>query len=97
MNTDRQPSPDVISAIEGIIRTIGRISPTDARFTTSVELFDSGYIESLGIVQLTAELEETFGVTFSEQDLFDPRFSTVIGIAYVVHDRRAALSNPPSG
>jgi acyl carrier protein len=75
------------ATIERLVRDIGNIAPDDSRFGESTDLFDSGYIDSLGIVSLTARIETEFGVTPTEQDLFDPRFTTIAGMAEIIAAR----------
>ncbi len=85
---DEQPIAVACHAIERFVRVIGRVADDDMQFGRSVELFDAGYVDSLGIVALTAFLEDTFGVTLTEEDLFDPRFTTIAGMAEIVISRR---------
>jgi acyl carrier protein len=74
----------VAAELEKIVREIGKIPPADTSFTQHSELFDSGYLDSLGIVSLATYIEETFGVTLSEENLFDARFTTIAGIAGII-------------
>lgn len=46
-----------------------------------IDYLQSGLLASLEIVELVAELEDRFGVQFSEIEMQDPRFSTIGGIA----------------
>lgn len=74
----------VRSRLEQFIREIGSISPNDRDFDQQSELFDSGYLDSLGVVSLTAYIDEEFGVTMTEEMLFDERFNTIAGIAEII-------------
>ncbi len=49
-----------------------------------IDYLQSGLLASLEIVELVAELEDRFGVQFSEAEMQDPRFSTIGGIAELV-------------
>jgi hypothetical protein len=42
--------------IEEFIRTQFSVSPTDPRFDRGVDLFEAGYIDSMGIVELSRNL-----------------------------------------
>ncbi|GAA0903343.1 acyl carrier protein [Virgisporangium aurantiacum] len=84
MNTVDATRANAESSLEQLVREIGRIPATDTTFGPHSELFDSGYIDSLGIVALTTYIEQQFGVAFTEEQLFDPRFVTVAGIAQIV-------------
>lgn len=84
MNTVDATRASAGSSLEQFVREIGRIPATDTTFGPHSELFDSGYIDSLGIVTLTNYIEEQFGVALAEEQLFDPRFTTIAGIAQIV-------------
>jgi acyl carrier protein len=78
------PSQDDIAAtIEQFICTAFQIveSPQTLR---STHLFESGYVDSVGITELIAFVESTFGIHLNDQDLFDERFTTIDGIAAIV-------------
>jgi acetyltransferase-like isoleucine patch superfamily enzyme/acyl carrier protein len=51
-------------------------------------LFDSGVIDSIGLVGLISMIEEHFGIEFSEDDLVPERLSTVNGLASVVSSKK---------
>lgn len=74
----------IATDIARMVREIGCISADDPSFDDHVQLFDAGYLDSFGFVRLTARIEETFGIALSEPDLFDPRFTTVAGMAELV-------------
>ncbi|MGO8998560.1 MAG: acyl carrier protein [Polyangiaceae bacterium] len=54
--------------------------------------FDAGTIDSFGIIELIADLEQRYHVAFTPDDFQDPRFSTIMGLATVVLEK----SRPPS-
>lgn len=84
MNTADTNPADIQSRLEQFIREIGRIPPTEHRFSSQSELFDAGYLDSLGIVALTTYVEQHFGITLTEDQLFDSRFTTIAGIAQII-------------
>ena len=88
MNTTQSPA-GIEKAIMAFVRELGNISPGDSHFSPDVDLYDTGYLDSLGIVALTTFLEAAYGLTLSEQELFDPRMATVAGIAEIVCTRGA--------
>ena len=49
-----------------------------------IDYLQSGLLTSLEIVELVTEIEERFGIQFSEANMQDPRFSTIGGIADLV-------------
>lgn len=38
---------------------------------------ESGYVDSLGMIQFVVELEDEFGIEFSDEELTDPSFKIV--------------------
>jgi acyl carrier protein len=86
MKTTQSPA-GIEQAIMTFVRELGNISPGDSRFSADVDLYDAGYLDSLGIVALTTFLEGAYGVILSERELFDPRMTTVAGIVEIVCTR----------
>jgi acyl carrier protein len=70
--------------IEEFIRTQFSVSPTDPRFDRGVDLFEAGYIDSMGIVELLEFLSQEFDVQIPDDDLLSDEFSTITGIAQIV-------------
>lgn len=58
-----------------------RCSPQEA---LSIDYLESGLLTLLEIVEFVAQLEDRFGMQFSEAQMQDPRFSTIGGIAELV-------------
>jgi acyl carrier protein len=84
MNATDRTQDRIRSGLEQFVREIGRIPPSDTEFSQHSELFDSGYIDSLGVVALSTYIEQRFGVALAEEQLFDPRFTTIAGIAEII-------------
>ena len=61
----------------------------DAAQLPDINYFDAGLLTSLEVVEFVSEIEDRFGVQFSEQDFQDPRFVTVAGLAELIADRSA--------
>jgi acyl carrier protein len=70
--------------VEAYVRTQFRVSPSDTRFSRSQRLFEMGYIDSVGVVELLAFLTEEFHVTLPDEALMSDEFSTIDGIAGLV-------------
>ncbi|GLX06605.1 acyl carrier protein [Microbispora sp. NBRC 16548] len=79
----------VAAEIEEFLRQNAAIASDDAGFQRTTDLFDAGYLDSLTLVTLTAFLEKRFTLALTEDDLFDPRFTTIDGIAHLVTARAA--------
>ena len=65
---------------------------SDPAFGRNADLFELGYIDSVGVVALVAWIEDRYGFELSEDDLFDARFTTIEGIADIVAERRRRAS-----
>lgn len=81
--------------VERFIRTQYNISPTDPMFDREVDLFELGYVDSVGIVELIEFLRQEFGVEIPDEDLLSDDFSNISGIARIVS--RLAPESKPSG
>ena len=53
----------------------------DADFTDDVHLFDYGYVDSFGAVDLISFVQQTFGITISQGDLIAYAMNTINEIA----------------
>jgi acyl carrier protein len=65
-----------------------KIQPDDADFTDDVHLFDYGYIDSFGAVDLVSFVEVTFGITVTQSDLTAYPLNTINEIATFVSLRQ---------
>jgi acyl carrier protein len=70
--------------IERFVREQFSVSDGDPHFDRTVDLFESGYVDSVGIVELLAFVGEEFGVVIPENLLLSDDFSSVDGIARIV-------------
>jgi acyl carrier protein len=77
-------SIDVEGAIEEFVRREFAVSPTDAGFGRHAQLFDEGYVDSVGVIELLEFIKQEFGVEIPDEDLFSPDFSTVAGIGAII-------------
>jgi acyl carrier protein len=65
-----------------------QIPAGDADFTDDVHLFDFGYVDSFGAVELTSFVENQFDLKISEGDMVVHPLNTVNEIATFVTRRR---------
>lgn len=80
MHDNGTTTPDVTSVIEQFIRHRFRVRDDDTLFDHEVNLWESGYVDSAGAVEMIAFLEETFDVSLPEGVLFDPDFTHISGM-----------------
>ncbi len=75
---------EVVNRLEAFVRTQFTISADDPEFTRDVDLYDLGYVDSVGLVELLAFISATFNVEIEEDDLLSDEFSNIEGIAKIV-------------
>lgn len=78
--------------IEEYIRTQFSVSPSDPGFGPEADLFEEGYVDSVGVVELLEFVGQEFAVEIPEEDLLSDDFSTLGGIARIV---RRSLGEDP--
>jgi D-alanine--poly(phosphoribitol) ligase subunit 2 len=78
-------NPQAIAAqIEAFIRSQFEVDPNDNGFDQSVDLFELGYVDSVGFAELLAFLAEEFGIEVPEDDLLSDDFLRIDGMAKIV-------------
>lgn len=48
--------------------------------------FEAGLIDSLGVIELIADVEEHFAIAFDESHFQDRRFSTIGGLGEIINE-----------
>lgn len=84
METRENTDHAVADEVERFIREVGQVSDDDVDFTRQVQLFHSGYLDSLGVAQLIVHIEEEFQLKLSDDELSDPTFESIDGISAIV-------------
>jgi acyl carrier protein len=80
---------DIAQTLEAFIRKRFQVSPADRYFTWDTRLWDEGYIDSLGTVELISFLKDAFQFSMPlDEILFHPDFVNIRGIARVVFEYR---------
>jgi acyl carrier protein len=84
-------TPETCSAaLEAFIRRNFHIEENDPYFDWNVRLWEEGYVDSTGLVEVIAFLEETFDVSITEEMLFSPDFTNIAGMSRLVAGLKAA-------
>jgi acyl carrier protein len=52
-----------------------------------VDYLEAGWLTSMEVVELITEIEQQFGIQFSDDDMQDPRFVTIAGLSELVLER----------
>jgi D-alanine--poly(phosphoribitol) ligase subunit 2 len=76
--------PSIASRIEAFVRSQFEIDPSDDGFDRTVDLFELGYVDSVGFAELLAFFTEEFGVDVPEDDLLSEEFISIDGMARIV-------------
>jgi acyl carrier protein len=80
-----QPSPAAIAErLESYVRNRFQVAASDSRFGRNVNLWEHGYVDSTGVVEVIAFLESTYHVNLPEEVLFSPDFTSIDGMARLV-------------
>jgi D-alanine--poly(phosphoribitol) ligase subunit 2 len=79
---------DITKTLRNYIVEHYAISNGDADFTDDVHLFDYGYIDSFGAVDLVNFVQQTFGITVSQADMIAYPMNTINEIAAFVSLRQ---------
>jgi acyl carrier protein len=74
----------IADRIEAFVRTQFEIDPGDNGFDQTVDLFELGYVDSVGFAELLAFFAEEFGADVPEGDLISEDFVNIEGMARVV-------------
>ena len=59
--------------------------------TDGMNYVETGYVDSIGMIRFIAELEDTFGITFTDEELVDPSFKTVGTLVAMVKKKTEQL------
>jgi D-alanine--poly(phosphoribitol) ligase subunit 2 len=78
------PQPIIATRIEAFVRSQFDVNPSDDGFDRTVDLFQLGYVDSVGFAELLAFLAEEFGVDIPEDDLLSDEFLRIDGMARIV-------------
>lgn len=57
-----------------------------------IDYFEAGWLTSMEVVEFVTEIEQRFGMQFSDRDLQDPRFVTIGGLTELILERSAETS-----
>jgi acyl carrier protein len=74
----------IAERVEKFLRTQYLIADDDPLFTRTVDIYESGYVDSIGVVELLAFIGDEFGVEVPEDELLSDEFTNIDGIARIV-------------
>lgn len=74
---------EIADVIERFIRQEFRIIE-DGASLREAHLFESGYVDSAGVVELIAFVESIFKISLDDEHVFSDEFTTIDGISAIV-------------
>ena len=80
---------DVMRKLDRFIREKFKVAADDPDFNDDVHLFDYGYVDSFGAVDLINFIDAEFGVKITDRDLVVHTLNTIREIGTLVHSRLA--------
>ena len=78
---------NVKNTLRDYIIQYASIEPDDPDFSDDVDLFDYGFVYSLGATEIVLFLEETFGIEITQADITLYPMNTIDEIAGVVEQK----------
>lgn len=78
---------DIAERIEAFVRQAFTVAAGDPRFGRETDLFEEGYVDSVGLIELLAFIEDEFRIEVSDDDLVSDEFVTIDGMAQVLGRR----------
>ena len=88
MTSDYAKSTTVIDELRAWVRTHFDIG-SDPDYTDAADLFDLGFVDSFGAVEIIAHLEETYQVEITQRDIIVHGMKTLDEISAVVDAKLA--------
>ena len=80
---------DIMQAVGDYIKSRFGVPPEDADFNDDVHLFNCGYVDSFGSVELTSFVEKYCSITITHADLIAYPLNSIREIATFAAKRRS--------
>jgi acyl carrier protein len=75
---------EIACDLEAFLRRSFQIPVDDPGFTRQVNLWEEGYVDSVGVVETVAHIESRWQIVLPEHVVFDPAFTNVAGMAELI-------------
>ena len=79
---------DVISAIKQLLQS-RRLLKSSAEVADEESLLETGVIDSLAVVELTAFMEERYSIRINEDDLVPENFDSLLAMREFINRKRS--------
>lgn len=73
-------------------KTEGKIGKQSSQPVLDIDYFEAGWLTSMEVVEFVTEIEQQFGMQFSDRDLQDQRFVTIAGLTELILERSTQTS-----
>jgi acyl carrier protein len=73
--------------IHNWFRSRTKIGKEQTTSSADVDYLEAGWLTSMEVVELITEIEQQFGMQFSDDDMQDPRFVTISGLSELILER----------
>jgi len=70
----------------------GKVSAGSGNGLWSQNYFEAGLLSSLEVIEFVTEIENHYGIEFSDADFQDPRLVTISGLSELIEEHCAAAS-----
>jgi acyl carrier protein len=87
MNKVQEPKTQIEDWLAAWFVQRSKISQYEAVHVKHTDYFDAGWLTSMEVVEFVTEIEQKFGMQFSDRDLQDHRFVTIGGLGELVTER----------
>jgi acyl carrier protein len=82
---------DIAVTLETFIRGHFHVINDDPHFSRDAHLFEGGYVDSAGIVELLMFVEDRFATKLHDEEIFSDQFTTINGIASLLASHEPRL------
>ncbi|MFU8815280.1 MAG: phosphopantetheine-binding protein [Pseudomonadales bacterium] len=70
--------------LEQFVRSAFAVDPTDPGFDRNIDLFEAGFVDSVGLTELLAFIGDEYGANISDEQLLSDEFASIDGMALVI-------------
>lgn len=87
--------PDVARQLERFIRDAFQVAADDPGFNHHVDLFEAGYIDSVGVIETLGFIVDAFGIEVPDSALLSDDFATIEGMARTISSLASVQAPEP--
>ncbi|WP_456324637.1 acyl carrier protein [Desulfonauticus submarinus] len=85
-NTDKNQKIDKTIWLLKWFEQRGQVPGETVEEKLKVNYFEAGLIDSFGVIEMISEIEEYFGINFSEKHFQERRFATIGGLKDIISE-----------